>query len=203
MSDYQFVIVASDSGEYILADENGGSYYLPEQIAHAVKPLHIGDILHVSAEKPLEMTELAGTNSIICHSPVHVHRSGSLLTQRKTAELLVCHTAYGSVLLTDVHSGKDYVIFTSYVTEGYRTPGVDWSSVTEGNIVKFLLFGNSPVMPVPKKRPAFRTYLRNKKTPAVRSFLNSAYGASSGASMISASGSAKVSGSGSVTSVSG
>lgn len=184
MYTYDFVTVASDSGAYILADQKGGSYYLPKQLAHAVQNLHIGDILRISSDMPLEMTELAGTDSIICHGNVHVQCTGSLLDQGNTANLLVCHTAYGSVLLSDPASGKDYVIFTSYVTEGYRTPGVRWSSVSEGNIVTFLMFGNSPVMPVPKKRTMFR-YRRNKKTPAVRSL--PAYGATNGASMISGS----------------
>ncbi|MBE6876064.1 MAG: hypothetical protein E7496_04950 [Ruminococcus sp.] len=184
---YNFVTVASDNGAYIIADQKGGSYYLPEQLYTALngKRLCMGDILHISAEKPLEMTELAGTNSIICHSTVNVMLQGSLLQTGRTAEFLVCHTAYGSVLLTDMHSGKDYVIFTSYVTEGYRTPGAEWFSVTEGRLVKFLLFGNVPVMPAPRKRPHFRIRRKNKKTPAVRSFLNDTYGASSGASIIS------------------
>lgn len=185
---YDFVTVASDSGAYIIADRNGGSYYLPEQMRTALngKKPAVGDILHISAEKPLEMTELAGTNSIICHSAVKVSIRGSLLETGRTADLLVCHRAYSSVLLTDLHSGKDYVIFTSYVTEGYRTPHVPWSAVTEGSLVKFLLFGNMPVMPVPRRRTHFRICRKNKKTPAERSFLHHTYGASSGASIISA-----------------
>lgn len=185
---YDFAVIACDSRTYVIADETGGSYYLPERMRSALgeKRLAMGDILHISAEKPLEMTELAGTNSIICHSAVKASLNGSLLETGRTAELLVCHTAYGSVLLTDPHSGTDYVIFTSYVTEGYRTPGADWSAVTEGRLVKFLLFGNAPVMPAPGKRNYFRIRRKNKKTPAVRSFLNDTYGATSGASMISA-----------------
>ncbi|MBR1555076.1 MAG: hypothetical protein IJ644_06770 [Oscillospiraceae bacterium] len=182
---YDFVTVASDNGAYILADRNGGSYYLPEQVRDALgdKQLAMGEIVRLSAENPLEMTELAGTNSIICRGTVYISLHGSLLETGNTAELLVCHTAYGSVLLTDMQSGTDYVIFTSYVTEGYRTPNADWSAVTEGNLVKFLLFGDFPVMPAPRKRPHFRIRRKNKKTPAVRSFLNGTYGAISGASM--------------------
>ena len=182
---YDFVTVASDNGAYILADKSGGSYYLPEQISSALngKTLSMGEIVHLSAEKPLEMTERAGTNSIICHGAVHVSLQGSLLETGRTAELLVCHTAYNSVLLTDVQSGTDYVIFTSYVAEGYHTPEADWSTVTEGSFVRFLLFGNIPVMPAPRKRISFRIRRKSKKTPAVRSFLNGTYGAISGASM--------------------
>ncbi len=181
---YDFAVVAADSGEYIITDKQGGSYYLPKQLIPECR-LSMGDILHVTAEQPLEMTERAGTNSIICHGKTAVCLQGSLLYQSRTAEFLVFNTAYNSVLLSEPDSGKDYVIFTSYVTEGYRTPGISWSSVTEGNYVKFLLFGSVPVMPAPKLRHSFRIRRKNKKTPAVRSFLNDTYGASSGASMIS------------------
>ena len=186
MYQYSFATVACDEGDYIIADEKGGSYYLPKQIVKRLPAsgLQMGDILQISSEKALEMTELAGTNSIICHSPVTVQKIGSLLTQGKTAVFLVCHTAYGSVLLNDVQTGRDYVIFTSYVTEGYRTPDVTWNAVTEGNAVSFLLFGNMPVMPVPRKRLHIHLNTKIKKTPAVRSFLDSTYGASSGASII-------------------
>lgn len=184
MYHYLFVTVACDAGNYIIADEKGGSYYLPKQFLSKLHQLAMGDILHVTAEKALEMTELAGTNTIICHSAVTVRKEGSLLTKGRTADFLVCHTAYGSVLLNDLRNGQDYVIFTSYVTEGYCTPNAKWSAVTEGNIVKFLLFGNTPVMPAPRKHFSLYLSRKRKKTPAVRSFLNQSYGASSGASMI-------------------
>ncbi len=190
MYHYEFVTAAAGAGTYIIADSQGGSYYLPEQILSALpgQKLSVGDILHVTAEKPLEMTELAGTNSMICHGRIRVCQKGSVIRQNQTAAFLVSHTAYGTVLLTAPETGKDYVIFTSYVAEGYPTPGVNWSAVTEGNIVNFLLFDGMPVMPVPRKRISFRISRKNKKTPAERSFLNSAsYGASSGASTISAS----------------
>ncbi len=184
MYQYLFVTVACDAGHYVIADAKGGSYYLPKQILSALgnNSLHMGELLQITSEKELEMTELAGTNTIICHSAVTVRKGGSLFTQGKTADFLVCHTAYGSVLLNDLRNGQDYVIFTSYVTEGYHTPYTKWSAVTEGNVVKFLLFQNMPVMPVPRKKLSL---CRNrKKTPAVRSFLHHHCGASSGASMI-------------------
>lgn len=186
MYQYVFVTVACDAGNYIIADEKGGSYYVPKQFLSRLNAskLAMGDILHVTAEKALEMTELAGTNTIICHSAVNVQKKGSLLTEGKTADFLVCHTAYGSVLLNDLRNGRDYVIFTSYVTEGYRTPHAAWSAVTEGNVVKFLLFENTPVMPAPKKRLNLHLNRKRKKTPAMRSFLNQRYGASNGASII-------------------
>jgi len=189
--EYDFVTVAVDAGKYIIADQKGGSYYLPRQISQSLpeKGLKIGDILHIIAENKLEMTELAGTNSIICQGTVRSTVIGSLLMQGRTADFLISNTAYGSVLLTDSRTGKDYAIFTSYVTEGWRTPSVEWSAVTEGNLVRFLLFGDMPVMPVPKKRHIYRLCRKNRKTPAMRSFLNDTYGASSGASMISISSS--------------
>jgi len=172
--EYDFVTVAADAGEYILADKNGGSYYLPQKLYASLPPngLAIGDILHIITETPLEMTELAGTNSIICHGKVSCFRKGSILGDGKTAEFLVSNTAYGSVLLTEPQTGKDYVIFTSYIAEGWHTPSVSWKAVTEGNLVRFLLFGNMPVMPVPKKRHIYRFYRKSKKTPAMRSFLH-------------------------------
>ena len=180
---YDFAVVAADSGEYIITDKQGGSYYLPKSLTPECG-LSMGDILHITVQQPLEMSERAGTNSIICHGEAAVCLNGSLLYQGRTAEFLIFNTAYNSGLLCEPHSGKDYVIFTSYVTEGYRTPGISWTAVTEGNYVKFLLFGNVPVMPAPKLRHSFRFRRKNKKTPAVRSFLNDTYGASSGASMI-------------------
>ncbi|MBR1528047.1 MAG: hypothetical protein IJ642_01945 [Oscillospiraceae bacterium] len=93
--EYDFVTVAADTGEYILADQKGGSYYLPKQIYRTLpeKGLKIGDILHIMAENRLEMTELAGTNSIICHGAVKSIVTGSLLTQGRTADFFVSNTA--------------------------------------------------------------------------------------------------------------
>jgi hypothetical protein len=185
MSEYFFVTVACDAGEYIIADNTGGSYYLPAEMLDALpeKNSAVGDILHILSEKALEMTERSGTNCIICHSPVRIEKTGSLLENGKTEEFLVCYTAYGSVLLNHLKTGKDYVIFTSYISEGYRTPAIEWSAVTEGNCVEFLMFENVPVMPAPRKRLSVRFSRKIKKTPAEQSFPNHDYGASKGASM--------------------
>ena len=186
MFEYDFAVVACDAGDYILADCTGGSYYLPEEFLKMLpeSKLAMGEVLHISSEKALEMTELSGTNSIICHSSVKIQITGSILKENRTEEFLVCYTAYGSVLLNHLKTGKDYVIFTSYIAEGYRTPNAEWSAVTEGNRVEFLMFGNAPVMPAPRKKLCLRRNPEMKKTPAVRSFQDDTYGASSGASII-------------------
>ena len=190
--EYEFVIVAVDSGVVVVADKNGGSYYLPKQISSEISAPRIGAIVHISAENPLELNDLAGTNGILCHGETHSFIQGNFFPNAEIMELLVCHTAYGSILLTNPKTKKDYVIFTSYLAEGYRTQGVNWNAVTEGNVVKFLFFGNAPVMPVPKHF----SRRKNKKTPAVRSFPER-YGAINGASIISPSaGTASVSVSG-------
>ena len=171
--EYDFVITAADNGAYVAADKDGGSFYLPRQILNVIPQsgLRMGDLLHITASEKLEFTERSATNSIICHGTVHVSLTGSLQKQGRTGLFLVSSTAYGSVLLTDIQTGKDYLIFTSYITEGYRTPGIHWHTVTEGNVIPFLLFGDMPVMPAPHRKHIYQFLHRVRKAPAVQNSL--------------------------------
>ena len=166
--EYDFAVTAVDNGAYIVTDTDGGSFYLPKQLLQILPKsgLRMGDLLHVTSDEKLEFTELSATNSIICHGQVHISLMGSLLRQGRTGAFLVSNTAYGSILLTDLETGKDCLIFTSYITEGYRTPGIHWNAVTEGNIVNFLLFGNMPVMPAPRRKHLYH-FLRKKPETSV------------------------------------
>ena len=148
---YDFMITAQKQKAYIVADQQGNSFYLPKEIKkHLPERLHMGDLIHVTTSEKLEFTERPATNSIICHGQIHAAVAGSAVNGA-TARVLVSSTAYGSILLTEPHTRKDYLIFTSYLSEGYQTPGIRWNMVTEGNMIRFLLFGNMPVMPAPGK----------------------------------------------------
>lgn len=180
---YDFVMVATGKYHGIIADKHGNSYYMPKEFLQALpdgKYPEIGDFLHVVTTEKLQMTELSSTDMIICHGEVKIFLKGSLLEQGRTGKFLVSNVSYGSTLLTELHTGKDYLIFNSYVSEGCRTAGTDWHHVTEGNIVTFLLFDNMPVMPVPRKK-----YVFSRKAPTARSFwhrVSNYTGAFSGAS---------------------
>ena len=165
---YDFVVVSARKNNFILADKKGNSYYMPKEFLQAIPDgnyLAIGDILHVITEKNLDMTELSSTDNIICHGEIKIFLKGSLLKQGEIKKFLVSNVSYGSVLLTELSTGKDYVIFNSYISDGYYISGTDWHAVIEGNIVKFLLFGNMPVMPVPRKlkikAPITRSFWKN------------------------------------------
>lgn len=179
---YDFVVVSAGKNN-IIADKNGNSYDMPKEFLQALpdkKYLKIGDIFYVITEKKLNATELSSTNNIICQGKIKLVLNGSLLEQGRTKKFLVSNVSYGSTLLTELDTGKDYVIFNSYVSE-CKISGINWYQVTEGNIVKFLLFDNMPVMPVPRKKQV----LKKIKAPINRSFWEkfSHYtGASNGAS---------------------
>lgn len=159
MIKYDFVVVSSRKNNFVIADKKGNSYTMPKEFLQAIpdgKYLAIGDILHVITEKNLDMTELSSTNTIICHGKIKIVLAGSLLKQGKIKKFFVSNVSYGSTLLTELSTGKDYLIFNS-------NTGTDWIYVAEGNIVKFLLFDDMPVMPVPKKQIKL-------KAPITRSF---------------------------------
>lgn len=158
---YEFIITAVEKQKYIIADSKGNSFYLPSQMAKQLGKMQIGNILHMQTTEKLQTTELSGTNSMILKGEWHIRRKGSLLETYQTKAFFVSGVTYGSILLTDLQTGKDYMLFNNSAAHGY------WKNVAEGNTVRFLLWNGMPVMPAPNPFVS-RLLIAKEKAPVWR-----------------------------------